>query len=864
MTIELSPTLLDGYRLRSGGVDELLTGSARFRDHWSHVASALETLGPTELRRRQDDVGRLLDADGASYRIVQSDQAQAWQLDAIPLLLPSAEWAVIEAGIIQRAVLLDLVLRDLYGERKLLNRGLLPPELVFEHPGFLRACDGIRLPDDSQLFTYAADVARDDTGRFRVLSDHAQAPSGAGYALENRVVLSRVFPSLYRDAQVHHVAPYFRSLRSGLQSLGAHRRDDPRIVVLSPGARSETAFEHAYIASYLGYTLVEGADLVVRGGEVFLRALGHLEPVDVILRRVDATYCDPLELRPDSQLGVPGLLEACRRGTVVVVNSIGSGAIENPALQAFLPAIADALLGQELQLPGVTTWWCGDPESRAFALAHLDELVCKPISRESPMRSMFGNTLSTTELTALRARIEAEPRQWVVQEPLTMSTSPTMTEHGIRPRRTLLRTYAVAREGSYSVMPGGLTRVAPDEDTPQISNQLGAIAKDTWVLASEPERQSEFWLRSGPTVTAVDPLEGLSERAAENLFWVGRYAERAESVARLLRAVHDRRNSLATTDADGQLAVDALLRALTVTTYSAPGFIGSEAERRLGSPDRELFSLTCDARRPGSLAFAVSRLLGSAEAVRDQLSIDTWQVTSTLEKQLLTLSSTAAGRQDVVQGTLGVVMQSLLALHGLAGESMVRDAGWHFMEAGRRIERFQHLALLLRSTLDREHDTATESLLFESILVAAESIITYRRRYRSHAQLETVLDLLVADPGNPRSLRYQVDRLETAIAGLPGNGAPGVLSAEERDLLQLSTTVRVSDSAILARSAPDRSRPELVAFFDGLVDDITELAAAVADRSFAHLLPQRSLTDRPGSNDPDETHEPVALRAHPA
>ncbi len=858
MTTELIPTLLDGYRRELSGVDELTTSSG-VRDHWHPFASALELLGAEELHRRQEDVERLLDADGVTYRNLESGDAQPWTLDAIPMLVSSQEWAVIESGVTQRAVLLDLVLRDLYGERNLLRRGVLPAELVFDHPGFLRPWNGIALPDQSQLFSYGVDLGRDDDGEFRVLADHAQAPSGAGYALENRMVLSRVFPSIYRDVQVHHVSPYFRSLRTGLQKLGGNHSDDPRIVVLSPGARSETAFEHAYLASYLGYSLVEGDDLVVQGGHVYLRSLGQLEQVDVILRRVDAGYCDPLELRPDSQLGIPGLVEACRRGNVTVVNSLGSGVIENPALHCFLGAAAKALLGQELQLPGVQTWWCGEPASKRHVLDHLDELVCKPVSRETSSRSHFGAMLSSADLTDLRSRIEAEPHRWVAQEPLAMSTSPTLTATGVAPRRTLLRTYAVAREDSFTVMAGGLTRVAPDDTTPLISNQFGARSKDTWVLASVPQRQSEFWLRSGPAVDAADPLAGLSERAAENLYWMGRYAERAESVARLLRAVHDRRNNLTWVDVDGRETVEALLRSLTITTYSWPGFVGPDATKLLRNPDRELFSLMCDAARTGSLAFSVGRLLRAAESVRDQLSNDTWQVTSNLEKQLQTLSATSPNRQDVVQGTLGAVLQSLLALHGLVGESMVRDAGWHFLEAGRRIERFQQLVRLLRSTLDRDYDTATESLLLESVLVSAESIITYRRRYRSRAQVETLLDLLVSDAGNPRSLRFQVDRLETSLSALPGN-VSGSLTAEERHLLPLSTHLRVARFDELAEADSSGNRPALVAFLDDLDARISEVAASLADRSFVHLQPRRSLTDDATKAPSDVRHDRLASR----
>ena len=833
---------LDDYRPRMGLVDEVVD-DGRVREHWGTVSAALGALGPDELHRRQDDVRRLLDADGATYRILSAERAQPWKLDAVPLLMSSSEWATIESGVIQRAVLLDLVLRDLYSERKLLHRGIIPPEIVFLHGGFVRACDGIALPDESQLFTYAADLGRNADGEFCVIGDFAQAPSGSGYALENRVVLSRVFPSLYRNAKVHRVAPFFRALRNGLETLGEHRTENPRIVVLSPGPRSETAFEHAYLASYLGYGLVEGEDLVVRNGIVHLRSLGGVEPVDVILRRVDAAYSDPLELKPESRLGVPGLLEACRRGNVVVVNTIGSGAIENPALNAFLPAAARALLGQDLRLPGVTTWWCGNDDDRRYVLDHLHELVVKPIAGTSRNSELVVPTLSRAQRERLRRRIEADPQRWAAHELVQLSTSPTLTRAGLRPRKTLLRTYAVARDGSFEVMAGGLTRVAPDDRSLVISNQTGALSKDTWVLSSEPERASLLPDRREPVLAQGAPAGRLSERAAENLYWVGRYAERAEGVVRLLRAVHDRRTEQVLVDEAGQRAVEVLLATLAATTYAAPPPAPGDEVDPADAADEELYSLACDAQRPGSLAYAVSRLLVSAEAVRDQLSIDTWQVTSALEHQLLTLSTTAPGRQDVVQGTLGSVMQALLALHGLAGESMIRDAGWYFMEAGRRIERAHHLLLLLRAALADEREPETEGLVLESMLLAAESIITYRRRYRARTRVDTVLDLLVLDEGNPRSLRYQVDRLDEALGALPVPDDAGRLTTAQRLTLQLSTAVRVADTAVLARPTDDKWRYELVAFLNDAITALEQIGADVASSSFAHHLPQRSLDE---------------------
>ena len=847
MTGTNTTTLLSDYTPAPDTYDEFVTGDGGVRAHCAGVGAALSELGHTELRDRQDEVDRLLDADGVTYNPFGSSdpRGRRWSLDPLPVVINSKEWAEIESGVIQRAELLALVLADLYGPRDLLRHRLLPPEVILDHPGFLRPCVGPGGSDDPTFYrpsltTYAVDIGRDADGRQVVLSDRAQAPSGAGYALENRLVISRVFPSLYRDAQVHRVAPFFRSLRKALQKAASHK-NDPRIVVMSPGPWSETAFEHAYMASYLGYPLVEGSDLTVHAGTVCMRSLGRLEPVDVILRRVDDWYCDPLELKPDSQLGVAGLVNAARRGVVSIVNPLGSGIVESPAILAFLPAISRHLLGQELRLPSVESHWCGNPASLRYVLDHLGELVIKPVAREAGLRSVLGPELSSAALSDLKARILQAPERFTAQASLALATVPTLTPQGFEPRRSVLRAFAVAQGESYTVMPGGLVRVAPDANSSMISNQTGALTKDAWVLASEPEQLTGFWLNNGPTVEAVDPVGSMPSRAAENLFWLGRYAERAEEVVRLLRVVADRRNDFShATNPAGSKCLDLLLGALTSVTATYPGF---SDRSRLAAPDDELFSLVIDVGRPGSLAHAVRHLLDAAYAVRDQLSNDTWLVIGNLDREILELA-TADDRLSAMQGSLSRAMQSLLALSGLAGESMVRDPGWHFMDAGRRLERAMQLTSLLRSTLTTQHDKATDSLLLESVLTSAESIITYRRRYRSQAQIETALDLLLLDPGNPRSLVFQLDRLQSDIAQLPRPDAVGGaerLAVEERLVLEASTMLRLTDTARLAQADEAGARSELDQFLARLHLLLRRSADAIDSEHFARQMPQRSL-----------------------
>jgi uncharacterized circularly permuted ATP-grasp superfamily protein/uncharacterized alpha-E superfamily protein len=827
----------------------MVDGAGAPRPHWAHLAEAFAELGVGELLRRQEEATRLLDQDGVIYHAYPESPrpGRRWRLDPLPAVVSSREWESIETGVIERAELLNLILEDLYGPRALLRRHLLPAEVVFGHPGFLRQCDQIRLPGSQQLFSYAADLGRDEDGHCVVVSDRTQAPSGSGYALENRTVISRVLPSLYRDSQVHRLAPFFRSLRVALQEVAPPGVEDPRIVVLTPGPWNEAAFEHAVLASSLGYSLVEGSDLTVRAGRVWMRSVGQLEPVDVILRRVDAWYCDPLELKPDSQLGVPGLLEAARCGSVSVVNTLGSSVLESPALMTFLPRLSEHLLGTPLRLASVPTWWCGEEAGLRHVLAHLERLILRPVSREAGAGSVLGSELSAGELDDVRRRIEHRPFAWVGQEALAMGSSPTLTPTGLESRRSVMRAFAVARKESYVVMPGGLTRVAPNGDNGRISNQAGAIAKDTWVLASEPERLTGFWLQSGPAVEGIDPMSSIPSRAAENLWWLGRYAERAEALTRLLRTVHDRQGDFqGSVNPAGVASLRALLTALTRITSTYPGFVGEGAEERLAAPERELLDLVVNYQRPGALAHAVRSLIDAAYAVRDQLSQDTWLVVGPLDRAISELGGPAPDQHARVQAALQQVMQSLLALGGLGIESMVRDLGWRFMDAGRRIERSIQLLSLLRATVTEARGTATDSLLLESVLTAAESIITYRFRYRSQAQLETLLDLLLLDPGNPRSLTYQLDRLADDLDALP-IPSEGRLRLEQRLVLEVSTALRLADlSALVVAHEGDR-RAALDAFLAHLQDRLLLAADAVDRDHFTRLVPVVSLVDPPAT-----------------
>jgi uncharacterized circularly permuted ATP-grasp superfamily protein/uncharacterized alpha-E superfamily protein len=818
----------------------MCTRDGGVRKHWQYLISALEAMGPAVLQQRQRDTVRMLRSDGATYNVYGTEDGlnRAWQLDPVPLLVSSSEWAGIESGLMQRAELLNLILQDLYGPCSLIRKGLLPPDLVYADPGYQRACVVPPPGRPPGLSLYAADLVRGNDGRFRILKDRTQAPSGMGYALENRTVMSRLIPSLFRDSHPHRLAPFFRRLRESLANLAPDTTEDPRIVLLTPGPHNETYFEHLYLANYLDYTLIEGANLTVRDGRVWLKSVSGLTPVDVILRRVDDHYCDPLELRPDSLLGVPGLLEVVRRGRVAIANPIGAGLLESPGLMAFLPRLAKHFLGQELRLPSVATWWCGQPRELDYVLANLSRLVLRPVNRGA--RPVFGNQLDAAGLAAWRERIKARPHQYIGQERLTASSAPALDEGRLEPRQSVLRTFLAADQDSFVVMPGGLTRVGATPDSRIVSNQAGAVSKDTWVLASEPEQVVTLL----PQGKAAHPQlqETLPGLAAENLFWLARYAERAEDMIRLMRTIHNRRNeTLQLADPVYQETLNMLLRGLTHMSMTYPGFTGAGAEQRLASPQPELIDLICNPQRTGSLAANLAACLNAAYAVRNLVTSDARRVFNDIGDELAGLAQADQIDMQSLQDAQDRIITALMAIAGAASESMSRDLGWHFFNLGRRIERSLLQVALLRAAMSSRVAPGVEALLLESVLAVTESFTLYRRRFRGRPQLEATLDLLLLDASNSRSLVYQVNAARTHLAVLPGQEMRPY-KREMRLVLEATTQLELANAEELAE-ADGGFRPHLDTLLAGLGQRLSDASVALTATYFTHAERPYQLVD---------------------
>jgi len=872
-------TLLDSYRARTPELpltagpirfDEMVDADGRVRDGWEELAEGFDSMGRSDLRRLLGQVDRLLENDGVTYNPIAEPvdtpadpdgrategtdvQPQPWRLDPVPLILGSGDWAQLEAGLLQRSTVLDQVLADVYSSRQLLRTGLIPPEMIFGHPGYLRRAHGVTVPGAHQLFFHAADVFRAANGEFLALSDRTQAPSGAGYAMADRRVISRVLPDFFRRSAPHGLGAFFRTMRHALQSVAPTAAEDPRVVVLSPGTHSETAFDQAFLAALLGLPLVESADLTVRDGRLWMRSLGRHEPVDVVLRRVDANFTDPLDLRPDSRLGVVGLVEANRRGAVTIVNSLGSGVLENPALLAVLPALSRALLDEDLKLESVPTFWGGSADSRSHILARLEHLVLRRTDREE---SHYPQAMSKAELSTLRARVTSEPTMWVGQEIDQISEAPVGTPDGLAARGVAMRVFSVAHQAGYVPMPGALGRVLPHDSGSQANG--ANEAKDVWVRSGRAEitisRDNAAWLQEGPLVSPTRGSAATSPRVLEDLFWFGRYTERVEDFTRLLMAAKDRADDFRFRPQElGAGSVPVLLDTVTTVSTTFPGF---RAERV--DTNAEMRSLILDTSRAGTIAHSLIRLQNAASGVRDQLSGDTWMVLAGVDRALGELKSDRLDQGAVLQTTHAAVLSGMLALSGLAAENMIRDPGWHLMDIGRRLERSIQLVVILRNTLSYAKNPAVDSLLIESVLQMTESILTYRRRYRGRTQIGTVLELLLLDDGNPRSLAYQLGAIANSFRALPD--ASGT-SVSERALEDLTTKLRRCSAGDLDDADADGHRGDLDEFLDETHAALRGLADAIAAQHFWHPASMQPLYrpsgDRHSSEDPDSERELV-------
>ena len=751
----MSESLLPQYAETPSRYDEMVDEGHVPRPHWRGFLSHLAALPAETIRERARFVRDAIRSDGVTYNVYADPKGRSrpWELDLLPFILSAEEWRPIAAAVAQRARLLNAILGDLYGPQTLLADGLIPPALVFGQRTFLWPAHGVVPPDGVALHIYAVDVARAPDGRWWVLSDRTHGPSGAGYALQNRITLLRAFPDAFRELHVEQLAPFFGALQDTLMRAAPTDGEAPLAVLLTPGPFNETYFEHSFLARHLGFPLVEGQDLLVRGSTVYLKTLRGLRRVHAILRRLDDDFCDPVELRPDSALGVPGLMHAVRAGNVVLANALGSGVLETSALHGFLPAICERLLGERLAMPSIATWWCGEAPALDYVTSHLDDLVIKPTYPSMRVEPVFGHLLDAAGRAETINKLQVQSHAYVAQEWVRLSHAPTWDRETERlvARATTIRVFAVATPTGYMVLPGGLTRVAT-HDGDVVSMQWGGSSKDTWILADAPVTRVPL---QRPRLGAVDVTRSgvdTPSRVGENLFWMGRYAERCEGIARLLRSALARVTDVEAGAAGALASIGVVCEALEVVPSPDDR---EEACGRGATPD--FLAAATDPDIPGGIVANVLRLHAAASHVRERMSNDNWHVLSRLVARLPERDAPLGAALESLDET----MLACVSLAGFALDDMTRDESWHFVLVGRRLERLAHIAGVLERVVAL--DDASRDASLEWILEIANSIVTYRARYRRAPELLPVVHLVALDETNPHAIAFQVRELATTI-----------------------------------------------------------------------------------------------------
>ncbi|KZM52169.1 hypothetical protein OA90_01465 [Labrenzia sp. OB1] len=790
MSGDVGRELLNSYRPFPGVSDELLDPAGRVRPVWRPFIDHLSSLTPEEIGNRFARGNQYLNDAGVYFRHYGQNDAKEreWPLSHIPVIISEDDWEVISEGLIQRAGLLEQLVADLYGPNKMVSEGYLPANLIARSPEWQRPLVGVTPQSGNFLHFLAFEIGRGPDGTWWVLSDRAQAPSGAGFALENRVATGRVFNEYFARANVHRLAGFFRRFRNHLVELRGET--DSRVSILTPGPMNDTYFEHAYIARYLGFMLLEGEDLTVQNGRLMVRTVAGLKPVSVLWRRLDAAWSDPLELEESSRIGTAGLVQAVRDGSITMVNALGTGILETRALLAFLPRISKRLLGESLKLPNVATWWCGEPATRDYVKDHAESMMFSPaLSTALPFSSaqtdFIGRDFEKFHKGILETWIDNKSSDLVGQEAVTLSTTPAYQEGGLVPRPMSLRVFLARTADGWEVMAGGFARIGRTEDASAIAMQEGGSAADVWIVGGrKPVRETLLHQIESPYFKSQAGT--LPARAADNLFWLGRYVERAEGAVRLLRAYHARLQETADPEAP-------------LVTMTADYL--------------EDIGVAPDAPVPQSLCDILQSAVTSASKVRDRFSVDGWLALNDLAQTASGVKLALHENADVPRA-MGLLLRKITGFSGLVHENMYRFTGWRFLSLGRALERAHAMTDLLSVFTSPKAPEGSLELLLE----VGDSAMSMSRRYAVSLSQATVLDLLAMDTKNPRAVLYQLTEMKDHIAVLPGAAEFGHLSHLARSILQIHTS--------LAIATPQTLTPETLA---DLRDRIADLSGELTD-----------------------------------
>tara|TARA_R110002126_G_scaffold14768_1_gene61366 strand:- start:4737 stop:7301 length:2565 start_codon:yes stop_codon:yes gene_type:complete len=830
--------------------DEVLKSDMKINPNWERLLNNFSKLGIDELNKRQEDLDWLLAENGVTYNVYNDPKGlnRPWTLNIIPFVIDQKEWKTIERGLQQRAHLLDLVLKDIYGKRELIKNGIVPSEIIFAHRGFLRPCHQIQYKTAQQLLIHSADLARGPDGRMWVVNDRTEAPSGMGYALENRFSTRQVVPGFFKEINVKQPFDFFKDLNDMLINSASTNKENPTIVILTPGPHNETYFEHSYLSSFLGYPLVKGNDLVVRDNKVWIKTLKGLIQVDVIYRRVDDAYTDPLELNGNSYLGVAGLLNVVRQQNVSIINPIGSGVLENPGLIPFMSSICKYFLKEDLILPQIASWWCGQEKERKYVLENIKKFVVKPIDNTHREHIYFCEFLNDAEIKALKKEIIAKPYRYVAQEKISFSTAPNLTKEHLEPRKIMCRTFAVAKDKSYSIMPGGLVRVAADREDLRVSNQKGGTSKDFWITnnvnKSFKKRQRYHWQHA--TSNSFSGIDNLPSNTAENLFWSGRYLARTLVTARYIRMVlNQMTNSEFNKRESDTESLHILYQSITHLTSIFPGFTGKNKDKAIENPLDEIAIVLFDKTQFGSLAHALSSFNNSYYSLRNLWSKDMWRVFDMLQKIWQDFDEKDNQNIPKITKLLDTIITKLIAFIGLIEESILVEQGLLLYFIGLQMEQAIMTIDKSRALLTICYDEDVEYEILESLLNSHESLNIYRYSFKSYLDVENVIKLILLDNSYSRSLKYQLNRIRRDVFKLPKRTDDFALTSVQTAILKACDVIENAKSNDLVQVDKNAiTRSQLEVLLATLSDLIHNTSMSLTDMYFNHSDEQIQLVNQ--------------------
>ena len=826
-------SIFDSCKLESS-FDEMFDTQCNVRPHWNEIKNGLDNAGIKQLEQKQTEIDWRLEDNGVTYNIYNDPEGnnRRWNLDPIPLVLTSTEWEEISKGLKQRAKLLNLIFKDLYTEQRLIKEGIVPAEIIFAHKSFIPEVFNFENKDYYSMRFYATDISRGPDGKFWVINDRTQSPSGLGYAIENRLTMNSISNDLYPNIEILKMAKFIEGFKDMLKSLSSSNHENPLIALLTPGPLNETYFEHSYISSFLDLTLVQGEDLLVKNNQLWLKNLNGLRKVDTLIRRVDSQYCDPLELKNNSQLGVAGLVNVIRKDNLSMINPIGVGILENIGLNPFMKNIAKFLLNEELILPQIATWWCGQEKELDFVLENIKNLIIKKIDRTDNIEVYFANDLNEEELNILIEKIQNNPHYYVGQEIIDFSTTPSFTKGKVEPRNTVIRAFSYLHEEKYHVMPGGLIRVSPSKDSLVVSNQKGGTSKDLWILGKDDDFSGNSIFKNRSFIDSR--LENISTKRAENLFWLGRYLTRSITTARMIRFNLKSMLNLNRYDdhTNSKQTNKILNNALTHLTMSYPGFLD---DKTATLPMKEIISLIRDKNRAGTLSFSITMLSDLNASVKNLLTMEAWRIYEKMQKEWNNYNKKEISTNKEHINELDKLLIYLMAYKELIDESIFKEQGLILFDIGSKIEVSQLLISKLRSLLTLKLDKLIEYDVLDSMLNSYESYNSYRAYYKSSLALENVLDFLVFNTKYPKALIYIINQLLADLKELPKNINNSHLSSFEEPIFKVFSMITLTNTQKLLESQEDEYvYTQLDEFLSTISDLLTKTSDELTKTYFSH------------------------------